>query len=456
MEKRWVRRAVRILCHDLTLAALVLAFLAVSAGVLTAARYDPAVLEALGVSAAPPPAPLEEDLATAEVPFEARRSAPEPPRVQVRSGRIGRGESLAGALAAQGIGPELVHVIATELRPLFDFRHSQPGHRYRLVRDEDGNLLEFRYLVSETDGYVLQREVGGEGFVARREEVPLVAHVSRMAGVITSTLHEAVVALGEQGQLANDFSEIFAWDIDFSRSVQPGDEFSILYERLYRPDEMEGEVYMRPGRILAARYSGAVGDFTALYFEPEEGHGGYYRPDGSSVEGQFLRAPLRYSRISSSYSEGRLHPILNITRPHHGIDYAAPTGTPVWAVGDGRVIYRGWAGGFGNLIKVRHNNGYVSYYAHLSRFAKGVSVGQVVQQKQVIGYVGQTGLATGPHVCFRISRDGKYVDPSRLRTRAGPPVAPAMLPVFFAARDVLLAELVRTPAQLAAQKPDRG
>jgi murein DD-endopeptidase MepM/ murein hydrolase activator NlpD len=457
MSKRWVRRAVRILRHDLTLAALVLAFLAVSAGVMTAARYDPAVLEAFGVSA-PPPVALEEDLARAEVPFEfvRRAPAPPPPHVEVTSGSIGRGESLASSLAAQGIGPQLVDLIASELSPLFDFRHAQPGHRYRLVRAEDGSLLEFRYLVSETDGYVLQRETGGDGFVAHRQEVELVPRVSRMAGIVTSTLHEAVVALGERGQLANDFSEIFAWDIDFSRSVRPGDEFSILYERLYRADGVEGEVYVRPGRILAARYNGAVGDFTALYFEPEEGHGGYYRPDGGSVEGQFLRAPLRYSRITSSFSEGRFHPILKITRPHHGIDYAAPLGTPVWAVGDGRVIYRGWAGGFGNLIKVRHNNGFVSYYSHLSRFAKGVAVGRAVQQKQVIGYVGQTGLATGPHVCFRISRDGKYLDPSRLRTQAGPPVARDMLPLFFAARDVLLAELVGTPAQLAAQRSDRG
>jgi len=449
MHERWVQRTVRILRHDLTLAALVLAFLAVSAGVLTAARYDPAVLAAFGVTSPPPPL-FEEDYAAAELPFrqDFRPPAHSQPRVHVTEGRLGKGESLARSLGAQGISHETVHIIATELRPLFDFRRAQPGHHYRLLRSEAGRLLEFRYFVSETDGFLLLRE--GDGYSVLRDEVELEPRVTRIAGIVSSTLHEAVVALGERGQLANDFSEIFAWDIDFTRSVRPGDEFNVLYERLYRSDRELGEVYVRPGRILAARYRGAAGDFTALYFEPEEGRGGYYRPDGSSVQGQFLRAPLRYSRISSRYSEGRRHPILKVTRPHHGIDYAAASGTPVWSVGDGRVIYRSRAGGFGNLVKVRHSNGYVSYYAHLSRFARGLAVGQTVQQKQLIGYVGQTGLATGPHVCFRIARDGKYVDPSRIKTPAGPPVAPEVQPLFEAARDVLLAGLGESPVVLAS------
>ena len=285
----------------------------------------------------------------------------------------------------------------------------------------------------------------GDGWAAAREEVELRPQVVRIAGLVMSSLHDAVVALGERGQLANDFAEIFAWDVDFSRSVQFGDEFAVLYERLYRDDEDEGEVYVRPGRILAARYKGAVGEYSALYFELEEGRGGYYRPDGGSVERQFLLAPLRFSRISSRFSSARRHPILKITRPHHGIDYVAPAGSPLWSVADGRVMYRGWAGGFGNLVKIRHNNGYVSYYAHLSRFAKGLAVGQTVQQKQVIGYVGQTGLATGPHVCFRIAKDGRYVDPRRLQTPAGDPVPPELLASFQVTRDVLLSELDAGP-----------
>jgi murein DD-endopeptidase MepM/ murein hydrolase activator NlpD len=167
------------------------------------------------------------------------------------------------------------------------------------------------------------------------------------------------------------------------------------------------------------------------------------------VRGQFLKAPLRFVRISSSYSSSRLHPILKIKRPHQGIDYAAPAGEPVWSVADGKVIYRGWAGGFGNLVKIRHANGYVSYYAHLSRFARGLREGSRVQQKQVIGYVGQTGLATGPHVCFRISQNGKFVNPLTLRVPSGEPVPESVRSVFEDTRDLLLGELDQAPVLAA-------
>jgi murein DD-endopeptidase MepM/ murein hydrolase activator NlpD len=250
-----------------------------------------------------------------------------------------------------------------------------------------------------------------------------------------------VKALGESPQLASDFADIFAWDIDFTRSVRPGDGFRILYERLYFVDENGHESYLRPGRILAANYDGAAGSHSAVYFENQPGQGGYYHPDGSSVQRQFLQAPLRYARISSRYSAARHHPILRITRPHQGIDYAAPSGTPIWSVADGRVIYKGYAGGFGNLVKIRHSRGYVSYYGHLSRFGAGLKVGQRVRQKQVIGYVGSTGLSTGPHVCFRIAQDGRYFDPAKLHTPAGDPVLAQRRPEFLASRDELLARL---------------
>jgi len=250
-----------------------------------------------------------------------------------------------------------------------------------------------------------------------------------------------VKELGENAELAADFADIFAWDVDFSRSVQPGDEFRIVYERLYRIDDEGTPVYVRPGRILAAHYSGTSGVHTAVYYEKDEGHGGYYRPDGTSVQRQFLVAPLRYARISSRFSSARLHPILKVTRPHHGIDYAAPAGTPIWAVADGKVIYRDKAGGFGNLVKIRHANGYISYYAHLSRFVSRLRVGQRVRQKQLIGYVGQTGLATGPHVCFRIAQDGRYVNPATLGGPGGEPVHPEARYSFYQVRDAMLAEL---------------
>ena len=198
---------------------------------------------------------------------------------------------------------------------------------------------------------------------------------------------------------------------------------------------------MRPGQILAARYIGAAGDHTTVYYESDDGVPGYYRGDGSAMERQFLAAPLNYSRISSNYSAARRHPILKLTRPHHGIDYAAPEGTPLWSVADGTVIYVGWGGGFGKLVKIRHNNGYVSYYGHLSSFTKGLHVGQQVEQKQTVGFVGHTGLATGPHVCFRVAKNGRYLNPRAVESPPGDPISESEWHRFQVARDALLVEM---------------
>jgi murein DD-endopeptidase MepM/ murein hydrolase activator NlpD len=281
----------------------------------------------------------------------------------------------------------------------------------------------------------------GEALAPRHWEAERLLGRARIASVITSSLYESIEQLGEDPRLAGAFADIFAWDVDFSRAVRPGDEFSILYERVFRVSPAGERVYQGPGRILAARYDGADGKHEALYFEPEKGQGGYYRPDGTSVRRQFLRAPLSYRRISSRYSLSRLHPILKVRRPHQGIDYAAPTGTPVWSVGDGRVVFRGRQGGFGNMVKIRHSNGYETWYGHLSGFAKGLAVGQRVSQKQVIGYVGSTGLATGPHLDFRMKRQGHYVNPARIFSPTSDPIPEQEYGRFAAQRDRVLDEL---------------
>lgn len=359
--------------------------------------------------------------------------------VVVTKGTLALGQSLSEALRQQGISASTVFLVAQQMRPVFNFRYSRPGDRYRLAQDPEGNLLAFRYSNSPMESLYLYWN--GEGYVVRREQTELEPRAVRLRGVIETSLYRAIRDLGERPQLANDFADIFAWDIDFTRNVKTGDTFEILYEKLFRTDEDGVDVYVRPGRILAARYRGFAGDHTAVYYEPEQGLGRYFRPDGSGVERQFLVAPLQYSRISSSFTHSRRHPILKISRPHRGIDYAAAEGSPLWSVADGVVIFRSWAGASGNLVKIRHPGGYVSYYAHLSRFAEGLRVGQRVHQKTVIGYVGHTGLATGPHVCFRIAKDGRYVDPMSLESPASDPIPPEAQPDFRRARDSLLAAL---------------
>ena len=394
----------------------------------------------VGLSGGSEPAPLSASRSLQEAPARAVLDPTlENPLRVVTAGTIGRGESLAFLLGRQGVRPDRVSLVARELSPVFNFRHAQPGDRYRLAQDPDGNVIDFRYSTDEDSTLHLYRD--GEGYTLEHEATEFVRRVVTIGGLIESTLYTAISLLGEDPMLANDFAALFAWDIDFTRGVRPGDDFKILYERLYRVDVDGAEHYVRPGRILAARFRGAAGEFTAVYFEEEDGKGGYFSADGGSIEREFLISPLEYGRITSSWTQARRHPILNVTRPHQGIDYAAPTGTPVWSVGEGTVIYRGWGGGFGNLIKVRHANGYVSYYAHLSRFAAGLEKGAKVGQKEVIGYVGSSGLSTGPHVCFRIAKNGRYVNPLTLKSPAGKPIPKSKWMDFAVVRDTLLSDL---------------
>jgi len=376
----------------------------------------------------------------AEIGLESPTDASPAAQSRIIEGVLERGDTLLRLLTAQGVSVRVVDQISRGMIGHYDFRHSQPGHGFRLVQNAEGEIESFQYRISPIIGYELYPNSDG-GFTVARSEAELRPHAAMIAGVVTTSLYSAITDLGAAPQLASDVTDVFAYDVDFSRMIRAGDEFRILYERLFRIDENGEEVFVRPGRILAARYAGASGEHTAVYFESEKGRGGYYRPDGSTVQREFLMAPVRYGRVTSRYAAARRHPILKITRPHQGIDYAAPIGTPVFAVAGGEVIYDGWAGGFGNLVKIRHANGYVTYYGHLSRFADGLHVGQPVAQKQVIGYVGSTGLSTGPHVCFRVAKDGKYVNPIKLPTPEGPPLPDEFKREFQARRDTLLASL---------------
>jgi murein DD-endopeptidase MepM/ murein hydrolase activator NlpD len=369
--------------------------------------------------------------------------APPAPQLFEVEATLGRGQTLVGSLASHGISGTMAHVISTQMAGVFNFRYARAGDSYHLVQTQEGTLVRFDFVRGPLESYVLKLE--GGAFVAERTEPDLVRSDARVAGIVTDSLYQSFEALGAEAELASDFADIFAWDLDFSRAVQPGDEFAMVYERVnLRADDGELE-YVHPGRILAARYTNASDDLEAVYFERAEGSGGYYRPDGSSVQRQFLKAPLNYRRISSNYTMSRLHPILKVRRPHQGIDYAADVGTPVWSVADGVVLARGWAGGYGKLVKIRHSNGYVSQYGHLSRYATNLRVGQRVAQKQVIGYVGSTGVATGPHLDFRLKRNGQYVNPSLLRTPAGDPIPPSVMPIFEARVAELSARLDPTP-----------
>jgi len=353
----------------------------------------------------------------------------------IATGRVPKRGTLAGALRGAGVDPVLVDQVARGLRPIFDFRRARPGDFYALIRDDGGALLSFEYQRGRAEVYRLDRAPNGE-LVAKREDAPLERRVLQLGGVVKGSFFASLVELGERPELVHSFTDIFLWDFDFSTQTRPGDEFRMVFEKYFDKDG-----FVRYGRVLAAEYRSVKRDFVAVWFEDDRGQGDYFTPDGNSVRRAFLKAPVKYSRISSRYTKARLHPILRTRRPHEGVDYAAPIGTPVWSVAKGQVIYTGWSGGFGRLIKVKHTNGYISFYGHLSRYASGLRVGQQVSQKQLIGFVGKTGLATGPHLDFRIQKNGRFFDPLAMKFDMGEPISSRARSRFDQVKDMRLAEL---------------
>jgi murein DD-endopeptidase MepM/ murein hydrolase activator NlpD len=396
------------------------------------------------------PEPPPETVLVAATPVAAAEplaasDAAEPRTLRVVTGRIPKGGSLFKALRLQGAETVLVHSIAEGLSSLFSFQNARAGDFFALIQDSTGALVSFEFQRGRREVYRLDRTGDGR-FHASKEVVPLDRRVVQIAGIIERSLFETVLEQGERPELAGAFADIFVWDFDFSRQTRPGDEVRIVYEKFY-----DRSGFVRYGSILAAQYQNSQREFTAVYFENKQGEGDYFTPEGNSVRRTFLRAPLQYSRISARYSNSRLHPILKVRRPHHGIDYAAPSGTPIWAVADGEVIFKGWSGGFGRLVKIRHNNGYVTYYGHLSRYGSGIRTGQRVAQKQVIGHVGTSGLATGPHLDYRIKIGKRFVDPSRVRFPKGDSITSQARAQFDAVKEARLAELSSTSPPLVLE-----
>ncbi|MEE9278916.1 MAG: peptidoglycan DD-metalloendopeptidase family protein [Myxococcota bacterium] len=401
-----------------------------------------ALVELPSLAADPPPVELPDVAAIAPEP--ARALPPPQPTLNVVTGRVRRGGTMSGALEANRVSPALIYRIANTIRPLFDFRRSQPGDFYSLIQDGAGELLSFEYHRGRRTIYRVEAQDGR--LVASKNEAPLERRVIQVGGMIARSLAESMRRLGERSDLVQGFADLFVWDLDFSRETRPGDEFRLVVEKLY-----DREGFVEYGRILAAEYRNAQREFVALFYEDGDGHAGYFTPEGNSLRRRFLRAPVSYTRISARYSKSRLHPILKVRRAHEGVDYAAPVGTPVWAVADGEVIFMGRSGGFGRLIKVRHNNGYVSYYGHLSRYAKSLRVQQRVRQKQVIGFVGSTGLATGPHLDYRLRIGGRYVDPLKVKFPKGNAIREAERQRFNEVRERRLAELRQAAPSLVLE-----
>ena len=362
----------------------------------------------------------------------------------VRHDTVAPRQTLAELLMGYGLTAAKVYALTAHCPDsVFDVRKVRAGQPCALLSDMD-SVATPRYFVYEMSAkeYAVFDLTTDK---VTRGELPSEWRERACGDVVESSLWNAMVANDASPQLAVLLSHIFGWTIDFF-GIQKGDEFRLVYEQEYVEERPIGNF-----RIRAASFCASDSLYYAIPFV-QEGEELYYNEKGNSLEGAFLKAPLDYYRISSRFTNSRYHPVLKRYRAHHGVDYAAPTGTPVYAIGSGKVIDKGYqANGGGNYVKIRHNSTYTTTYMHLSRFAKGLKVGDMVAQKEVIGYVGSTGLSTGPHLDFRVYENGKPINPLTIKSQPKKPVSQENRAEFQTVCDSLIRQL--SAIQVTLQNP---
>jgi len=334
-------------------------------------------------------------------------AAPGPAGVPVvEPGEVESGESFFDLMKKFGTGDAEILLMTKAARPVFNLRRIKAGRPYQITLQGEKNPVGFEYEVDDHRQLVLSASIGN--WTARIDPIEYETRERVVRGVIEDSLYVSLVDACQSTVLAVNLADIFAWDIDFALDLRKGDAYGILYQERWRDNR-----YIGPGRILAAQIINRGETYSAVYYDGDPGGEDYYDTDGRSLQKQFLKSPLRFKYISSYFSKNRLHPILKIHRPHLGVDYAAPYGTPVRASADGRVVYKARNGGMGNMIKIRHNRIYATAYGHLSRYASNLRVGKSVRQGEIIGYVGSSGLSTGPHLHYSFYKYGRLINPMR-------------------------------------------
>ncbi|WP_457553988.1 peptidoglycan DD-metalloendopeptidase family protein [Desulfobacula sp.] len=361
------------------------------------------------------------------------------PKIQVVKGVVKKGNT-ASSLLKKYLPLKTIYEISRSSSDIFSLKCIRSGQPYKIILYED-HLVGFEYEINKKDRLVVQKEK--DIFSINRVPIKYDVDLEVVSSIITSSLSEAVRKSGERNELAQKLSDIFAWDIDFIRDIQPGDRFKVLVEKKYRDGKLSGY-----GKIQAAFFTNNGTLFKAFLHKGINGVSKYYDANGKSLQKAFLKAPLVFSRISSKFTKRRRHPIFKEYRPHPGVDYAAPKGTPIKTVGDGVITEIGYNKGMGNYINIRHYNEYTTGYNHMSKFARGMKKNKKVLQGDVIGYVGQTGYATGPHLDFRMAKNGKLVDPLKNRPPLANPIKPDEMEAFIA-RTIELSTRI-----LTARKPD--
>ncbi|MEN8211150.1 MAG: peptidoglycan DD-metalloendopeptidase family protein [Thermodesulfobacteriota bacterium] len=364
------------------------------------------------------------------------------PDIQIIHGVVKRGDT-ATSLLEEYLSLRSIYEIDKQSTDIFSLTRIRKGQPYKVIL-QNNNLVGFEYEIDEEDKLVVQKKQ--DSFYINQEPIKYDVKIEVVSASITSSLFEAVRKSGEGGELAMKLADIFAWDIDFIREIQSKDQFKVLVEKRYRNGKFSGY-----GKILAAFFTNKGIVFKAFLHKDSKGISGYYDENGKSLQKAFLKAPLTFSRISSKFTKKRFHPVLKVYRPHHGIDYAASKGTPIKTVGDGTIEQIGYNKGRGNYIKIRHNNGYTTSYYHMCKFGRNMKKNRRVMQGDIIGYVGMTGYATGPHLCFRMKKNGSYVNPLKHKSPPAKPVKTNEMEQFIA-KTILLSNRLLAEQQLASLK----
>jgi murein DD-endopeptidase MepM/ murein hydrolase activator NlpD len=351
-----------------------------------------------------------------------------------REERIARGDTLGNVLARLGVDdPEALLFLGNDptARPIYDL---QPGRPLRAEIDGAGRLVQLRFIASNGELFSVSRD--DEQLTASSGPAPADVQWQMASGQIQTSLFDAADAIDLPDAVTLQLADVFAGDIDVYNDLRRGDRFAVVYEKRYVDGEAVGA-----GRIIAAEFTNSGKTFRAFLWRDANGSEAYYGADGAARRAAFLRSPMQYSRITSGFSHARFHPILHTWRAHKGVDYGAPMGTPVRATGDGEVVFAGLQNGYGNVIEVKHHGAFSTLYAHLSDFAPQVEFGAQVAQGDVIGFVGQTGYATGPHLHYEFRVDDEQRDPAAVALPDVEPLSPAKRRAFIVRIKPALAEL---------------
>lgn len=386
--------------------------------------------------------PVEETAKAEPAPTPAQ-PAPEAAQPNHREVTVARGDTLSTLFAKVGLPANAVHEVLASNKQAKQFSQLKHGQVLQIELGTDGQLASLHSKVSDLETIRLTKSANGYAF--NREVTKPVVRSAYIHGTIKSSLSASAQRAGLSHNMTMDMANIFGYDIDFAQDIRQGDEFDVIYEQKVIDGKVVGN-----GNILSARFTNRGKSYSAVRYTNKQGTTSYYTADGNSMRKAFIRTPVDFARISSRFSAGRKHPILNKIRAHKGVDYAAPRGTPIKAAGDGKVLLAGRRGGYGNTVIIQHGNTYQTLYGHMQGFAKGVKTGGTVKQGQVIGYIGTTGLSTGPHLHYEFQVNGVHVDPLGQKLPMADPIAKAERQRFMQLSQPLIARMDQEKATMLA------